>query len=186
MTHQHCPTLLKCLGLKRLICLKIVWSWRIVGVSTIATIHHSSPFGLCGNLIVLPTFSLSRSCRFEVMVLICLWRGWRQACGFCNLIISEQLPVRFHRCTNAIFLCLWKLHIGIICMAFYQCAARLYLCSERVCVWKGRMWQQKVHLLRLNCYNGQSCIQRCTAIDVFRILVHFCRFTVYACEFYVN
>lgn len=134
MTHQHCPTLLKCLRLKGLICLKIVWSWRIVGVSTIATIHHSSPFSLCGNLIVLPTFSLSRSCQFEVMVLICLWRGWRQACGFCNLIISEQLPVRFHRCTNAIFLCLWKLHIGIICMAFYQCAARLYLCTERVCV----------------------------------------------------
>lgn len=121
-------------GLKGLICLKMVWSWRIVGVSTITTIHHSSLFGLCGNLIVLPTFSFSPSCQFEVMVLICLWWGWRQACGFCNLIISEQLPVRFHRCTNAICFCLWKLHIRIICMAFYQCSARLYLCTERLCM----------------------------------------------------
>ncbi len=47
-------------GLKGLICLKMLWSWRIVGVSTITSIHHSSLFGLCGNLIVLPTFSLSR------------------------------------------------------------------------------------------------------------------------------
>ncbi len=47
-------------GLKGLICLKIVWSWRIEGVSTITAIHHSSLFGLCGSLIVLPTFSLSR------------------------------------------------------------------------------------------------------------------------------
>ncbi len=129
-----------------------------------------------GVLLCFPPFLSLVSCQFEVMVVICLWWGWRQACGFCNLIISEQLPVRFHRCTNAICLCLWKLHIGIICMAFYQCVESLYLCTERLCMCvgggKGRMWQRRVHLLRLNCYNGHSCIRRCTAIDI----VDFCAF----------
>lgn len=185
MTHQQWPTLLKCLRLKGLICLKILWSWRIVGVSTITTIHHSSPFGLCGNLIVLPTFSLTRSCQFDVMVLICLWWGWRQTCGFCNLIISEQLPVRFHRCTNAICLCLWKLHIGIICMAFYQCAARLYLCSERVCVCvKGEDVATVRAFAGIEILLWPFMYSKMLGKRCFWFSVHV--LGLYACEFYVN